>query len=109
MEKKTNSNQESSGLEGEFLRSYFEVLRFIFDGMPEISDRDIETIVIPRLLALKTVVQQFDHTNPELAAELDHTVEHLQEILLKETDLDALLEQAFADADDDIAGNPRFS
>lgn len=103
--KRVKENKEDL-LDEEFLRSYFNLLQFVFDDKENLSSRDIETIVIPRLLALKTVVKQFEATNPDLANELDGTSEELLSILSDEEELKKLAEELF---ETDHPESSRFS
>ncbi|MBR2676020.1 MAG: hypothetical protein IKE28_03800 [Solobacterium sp.] len=81
-------NQELNEAEAEFFSYYFDMLKSVFDGCDDNSEEDIENRIMPRLLALKMVVTQFEAVNPNLSAAMDKTVESLREQLRSEMGFD---------------------
>ena len=92
-------NQELSEAEAEFFSYYFDLLKSVFEDCEADTEEEIENRIMPRLLALKMVVTQFEAVNPVLSAEMDKTVETLREQLRDEMGFDLSFGKGKADPD----------
>lgn len=81
-------DRELSEAEAEFFSYYYELLKSVFEDCEADTEEEIENRIMPRLLALKMVVTQFEAVNPVLSAEMDKMVESLREQLRDEMGFD---------------------
>lgn len=82
-------NESEMPVDHEFLSSYFDLLKFLFNGCgAEVNDEFIEGSVLPRLLALKMIVRQFESANPSMSKEMDQLVDELRGIFKDDPGID---------------------
>ncbi len=93
------SNQELSEAEAEFFSCYFDLLKMVFEGCKDNTEDEIENRIMPRLLALKMVVTQFEAVNPRLSEQMDKTIGSLREQLRNEMGFDISFGAENADPD----------
>lgn len=103
-------NQSDEPKDQEFLSSYFELLKFLFNGCgEEISQQFLEEKMLPRLVALKMIVRQFEGANPAMSKQLDHMVDDMRGFFADDPELNEFFELARTSEEEKDENRSRFS
>ena len=94
-------DSETDELEREFISSYFDLLNYAMGEDPEFTPETFEAVILPRILAMKMLMKQFDKIVPELSQEMDRSVDQLEEAMRDKIGLDAVMRQILGDVKDD--------